>query len=86
MRLTFHAWVQREANEAVRWYDEQKHGLGDDFFGELIHALDHAAASPECFSFWLESAASRTMCCLRFARQRSRSCASAMRKGIPTMG
>jgi plasmid stabilization system protein ParE len=66
MKLTFHARVQREANEAVRWYEEQKHGLGDEFFTELLHALEHAAAKPEQFSFWLESATVRRVKLRRF--------------------
>jgi plasmid stabilization system protein ParE len=66
MKLTFHPRVQREANEAVCWYEEQKHGLGDDFFAELQHALAQAASKPEQFSFWLESATVRRVKLRRF--------------------
>jgi len=40
MKLRFHVRVQREVNEAVRRYDEQREGLGDDFFAKRTEALD----------------------------------------------
>ena len=55
MRLSFHRLVQREVNEAMRWYEEQRQGLGDDFFTRLTAVLDGIAAQPEGHGFWLES-------------------------------
>lgn len=39
MKLTFHHLVQHEVNDAVRWYEEQSEGLGDDFFVKFESAL-----------------------------------------------
>ena len=39
MKLSFHVRVQGEVNEAVAWYEEQKEGLGDDFFEKLAGTL-----------------------------------------------
>ena len=32
MRLSFHRLVHRAVNEAMRWYDDQRQGLGDGYF------------------------------------------------------
>lgn len=55
MKLSFHRLVQSEANDAVNWYEEQREGLGDDFFLKLNQALNLIAARPENFGFWLGS-------------------------------
>jgi toxin ParE1/3/4 len=55
MRLSFHIRVQREVDEAVAWYDEQRAGLGDEFFAKLSTSLQQIAEHPEGFGFWLGS-------------------------------
>lgn len=55
MKLRFHKAVQREADEAVSWYQDQRHGLGGEFYDELIRSLDKIAEAPDHFSFWLRS-------------------------------
>lgn len=55
MRLTFHHRVQREVNEAVDWYNEQREGLGDEFFQRLSEVLEIIAVRPKSFGFWLSS-------------------------------
>ncbi len=55
MKLSFNRLVQSEANDAVKWYDEQREGLGDDFFLKLKEALNLIASHPENFGFWLGS-------------------------------
>jgi hypothetical protein len=47
MKLSFHRLVQREVNEAVRWYEERSDGLGNDFFIKLTTVLDTILANPE---------------------------------------
>ena len=46
--LRFHVRVQQEVNEAVHWYEDQRAGLGDDFFAKFSD--DAQIASP---SAWL---------------------------------
>ncbi len=65
MKLSFHRRVQGEVNEAARWYEEQREGLGDDFFLKLIAALELIAARPEGFGFWLGST---TIRCIKMKR------------------
>ncbi len=55
MRLSFHPLVQREVSDAMRWYDEQRQGLGETFFARLTSVLDSIAAQPDGYRFWLGS-------------------------------
>ena len=55
MKLAYHRLVQREVNEAVRWYEDRSEGLGDDFFSKLTAVLNHILANPEGHGFWLGS-------------------------------
>lgn len=55
MTLSFHRLVQAEVNDAVEWYEAQKKGLGDDFFGHLTRALEKISECPESYGFWLGS-------------------------------
>jgi plasmid stabilization system protein ParE len=54
-RLRFHIRVQKEVDEAVRWYDNQSAGLGGDFYDKFSDALSQIASHPEGFAFWLRS-------------------------------
>jgi hypothetical protein len=45
MRLSFHLHVQREVNEAVKWYGDEREGLGDDFFVKLSETLDQISTT-----------------------------------------
>ena len=55
MKLSFHRLVQREVNEAIRWYEDFSEGLGDDFFAKLTTTPDVILANPEGHGFWLGS-------------------------------
>ena len=39
-----------EVEEAYRWYESQRPGLGDEFLGAVQAALDSVVAHPEVFS------------------------------------
>lgn len=54
-RLSFHLRVQREVNEAVRWYEDRQDGLGEAFFAQVQTSLIQLAEHAEGFSFWLGS-------------------------------
>jgi len=54
-RLRFHFRVQKEVDEAVRWYEAQSAGLGDDFFTKFTDAVTQIASHPEGFAFWFRS-------------------------------
>ena len=47
MKLSFHRLVQREVNEVVQWCEDQRKGLGDDFYDKLTAVLAQIAAQPE---------------------------------------
>ncbi len=66
MRLTFHRLVQREVNDAVRWYEERSLGLGDDFFAKFTAAFDLIIANPEGQALWLGSRTVRRAKLTRF--------------------
>ena len=66
MKLTFHRLVQREVNDAVRWYEERSVGLGDDFFAKFTTTLNHIIASPEGQGLWLGSRTVRRAKLTRF--------------------
>jgi len=66
VRLVFHYLVQREVNDAVRWYEDQSEGLGNDFFSKLAAALRMIADRPESFGFWLGSGKIRRIKLQRF--------------------
>lgn len=42
--------MQREVDEACRWYDERRDGLGDEFFQEAERVLARIAENPQQFS------------------------------------
>jgi plasmid stabilization system protein ParE len=46
MKIRFLAIAQREVDDAVRWYDDQIAGLGQEFLDELDRAVRRAAAWP----------------------------------------
>jgi plasmid stabilization system protein ParE len=45
--LVFHPSVQDEVDEAFRWYEQQKPGLGDDFLVALEAVYQRISAMPE---------------------------------------
>ena len=66
MKLRYHPQVQRELSEAVAWYDEQRSGLGDDFFAGFTAALQQISERPGTFNFWLGSKKVRRLRLKRF--------------------
>jgi toxin ParE1/3/4 len=58
--------VQQEANQAVLWYNEQREGLGDDFFQKLEECLALLERHPERFGYWLGSKSVRRVAMQRF--------------------
>lgn len=49
MKLSYHAAVQREVDDACCWYDERKEGLGNEFFQEFERVLEKIAENPQAF-------------------------------------
>ena len=41
--------MQGEVHEACAWYDEQRDGLGDEFFQELERLLNTIADNPKAY-------------------------------------
>jgi plasmid stabilization system protein ParE len=44
--LTFHPSVQGEVDDAYRWYEQQRPGLGDDFLAAVEEVFARIAATP----------------------------------------
>jgi plasmid stabilization system protein ParE len=42
--------AELEGAEAVSWYDDQRPGLGDEFFGEVQQAFERIRAMPRSLS------------------------------------
>jgi plasmid stabilization system protein ParE len=45
--LVFHPDVQGEIDDAYRWYEQQRAGLGDDFLAALEEVFDRLRQTPE---------------------------------------
>ena len=43
----FHPLAERELLETIDWYNAKVRGLGSEFLGRVIEALDHIQAFPE---------------------------------------
>lgn len=69
MKLTYHSTVQLEVDDAVWWYEEQRLGLGHEFFAMLLQTLTQIQAHPEAFSYWLRSSTIRRANLKRFPYQ-----------------
>lgn len=65
-RLRFHIRVQGEVDEAVRWYEEQSPGLGDDFYAKFSEAVAQVAGHSVGFAFWFRSQTIRRVKLKRF--------------------
>ncbi len=49
LRLVFRRASQLEFDQAARWYDGQRPGLGVEFVGEIQHILDTISEHPQQF-------------------------------------
>jgi hypothetical protein len=47
MKIRFLEIAEIELDDAVKLYDQESPGLGDEFLTEIIHALDRIARFPE---------------------------------------
>lgn len=47
MRIRFLEIAEIELDDAVKFYNHESPGLGDEFLTELMHALDRIARFPE---------------------------------------
>lgn len=45
--LVFHPDVQDEVDEAYRWYEQQRAGLGDDFLAAIEEVFRRIGTTPE---------------------------------------
>ena len=49
MKLSFHQAVRQEVEDSCQWYDEQRSGLGNEFFRELEKVFRLISANPRAF-------------------------------------
>ena len=49
MRIRFLEIAEIELDDAVKFYNHESPGLGDEFLTELMHALDRVARFPEAW-------------------------------------
>lgn len=47
LRIVFRQAAKDELEGAVAWYEERRAGLGEEFFGEIVAAVERAATHPE---------------------------------------
>lgn len=52
VRLEFHPEADEEVDSAVDWYEEQRGGLGAEFFAELRSDLGRVTAAPRSWPLW----------------------------------
>jgi len=46
VRVEYHPETVLELKEATRFYENQRHGLGDEFREEIYHTIDKIVADP----------------------------------------
>lgn len=49
MKRWYHTSARRELNEAVLWYEDQKPGLGSQFFTAVQETIAHIVENPRRF-------------------------------------
>ena len=49
--ITLHRAVQREIDEAARWYEDQRAGLGRDFLDAIDQVMSDITVNPARFGF-----------------------------------
>ena len=49
MKRWYHTSARRELNEAVLWYEDQKPGLGSQFFAAVQETIAHIVENPRRF-------------------------------------
>ena len=47
MKVTYHPAVQKDINEALKYYRKTSDKLADDFWDELIDAIEHTRLNPK---------------------------------------
>ena len=48
-QIVFRRQARRNLDEAGDWYEQERIGLGLEFFAEIEHLLQHVASNPEQF-------------------------------------
>jgi plasmid stabilization system protein ParE len=51
LRLDFHPAVRDEIDDAFRWYERRRRGLGSDFLDELQRVLTDITTNPARYGF-----------------------------------
>ncbi len=49
MKLTFHAGVRDDVDDAYRWYQNQRPGLGDEFLSSIEQSLEFITQNPAIY-------------------------------------
>jgi hypothetical protein len=63
-RVELHPESQSEIRSTALWYEERRHGLGDEFIGDVSKGLWRIEQSPVSFPVWPGTGGHR----LQFAR------------------
>ncbi len=66
MKIVYHLLVQKDVQDAVGFYNEQRAGLGDEFFDQVLLTVSKIRANPEQNGFWLNSRSVRRKHLRRF--------------------
>ena len=59
MKLELTPDAEREINEAVAWYDAQRHLLGDEFYDAVMDSLAQIGPDPQRFPHYHYAPADR---------------------------
>ena len=51
-QIVFRRQARRELDEAGDWYEQERIGLGHEFFAEIEHLLLRITSNPEQFPIW----------------------------------
>lgn len=51
MKIVYHEAVQRDIDDAWRWYEDASPGLGDEFFDEFLSVIEGIRNNPQRWAF-----------------------------------
>jgi toxin ParE1/3/4 len=51
VKIVYHKSVQRDIDEAWRWYEDASPGLGDEFFDEFLSVIEGIRSNPQRWAF-----------------------------------
>jgi plasmid stabilization system protein ParE len=49
-RIAYRRYVVREIRDAAAWYEQQRLGLGNDFYNQIVACIQGIQSNPYCYA------------------------------------